>query len=48
MAKQLQLLPEDLPLKVTIKLPTGEKQYVLLRTKQGGLLLNKALLNNGS
>jgi hypothetical protein len=41
--KSLELKPEDLPLMVKLKTREGTKDYVLLGTKQGKLLLNKPM-----
>ena len=43
MSKTLELKPEDLPVTVRLKLPEGEKEYILLKTKQDKLLLNKRI-----
>jgi hypothetical protein len=37
----LDLKPEDFPLTVRLNLPNGIKEYVLVKTKQDRLLLNK-------
>ena len=37
----LELKREDLPVSIRLKLPEGTKEYVLVKTKQDGLLLNK-------
>jgi hypothetical protein len=39
--KVLDLKPEDFPVVVQLRSPEGSKQYVLVKTKQGKLLLNK-------
>lgn len=39
--KILELKPEDFPVMVQMRSPEGNKQYVLVKTKQGKLLLNK-------
>lgn len=41
--RTLELKPEDLPIALRLKLPEGEKEYLLLRTKQNKLLLNKRI-----
>jgi hypothetical protein len=41
--KPLELKPEDLPILVKLKNQDGTKDYVLRRTKQGKLLLNKPM-----
>jgi hypothetical protein len=43
--KILELKPEDFPVMVQLRSPEGYKQYVLVKTKQGKLLLNRP---NGS
>jgi hypothetical protein len=37
----LELKREHLPVTIRLRLPEGTKEYVLVRTKQDGLLLNK-------
>lgn len=39
--KILELKPEDFPVMVQLHSPEGNKQYVLVKTKQGKLLLNR-------
>jgi len=39
----LELKPEMLPLKVLLRVPNGIKEYVLIRTKQDKLLLNRRI-----
>ena len=46
MPKVLELKPEQLPLVISLRLPGETKEYVLVKTKQGKLLLNKP--NGGS
>ena len=41
MEKAIELKPEQLPLTIRLKGPEGIKEYVLIRTKQDRLLLNK-------
>jgi hypothetical protein len=41
--KSLELKPEDLPMTVKLKTQDGTKVYLLLRTKQGNLLLNRPM-----
>jgi hemin uptake protein HemP len=41
--KPLELKPEDLPIIVKLKAQDGTKEYVLIGTKQGKLLLNKPM-----
>lgn len=41
--KTIVLGPEDLPLVVRLKLDTEEKEYLLLKTRQDRLLLNKSI-----
>jgi hypothetical protein len=41
MKNTLELRPEDLPINVKLKSPDGTKEYVLVKTKQDRLLLNK-------
>ena len=41
MTKRLELKPEDLPMTIRLDLPGDQKEYVLLKTKQDKLLLNK-------
>jgi hypothetical protein len=41
MPKLVELRPEDLPVLIELRLPGSTKQYILLKTKQDGLLLNK-------
>lgn len=38
----VELKPEQLPLLIRFKVGTETKEYILLRTKQGKLLLNKS------
>ena len=38
----LELTPEQLPLLIRFKVGSETKEYVLLKTKQGKLLLNKS------
>ena len=38
-----QLKPEDLPLRIRFEGPCGTKDYMLIQTKQGKLLLNKPI-----
>jgi hypothetical protein len=39
--KAIELKPEELPLTIRLSLPSGTKEYVLVKTKQDKLLLNK-------
>ncbi len=39
--KIVELKPEDFPVMVQLHSPQGSKQYVLIKTKQGKLLLNR-------
>ena len=39
--KTLELKPEDFPVIVQLRSPEGFKRYVLVKTKQGKLLLNR-------
>jgi len=39
--KILELKPEEFPLIVQLRSAEGTKQYVLVKTKQGKLLLNR-------
>jgi hypothetical protein len=39
--KVLELKHEDFPVMVQLRSPEGCKQYVLVKTKQGKLLLNR-------
>jgi hypothetical protein len=41
MKSALELKPEDLPVTIRLKSPEGTKVYVLLKTKQDRLLLNR-------
>jgi hypothetical protein len=41
--KPLELNYDDLPVMVKLKTQDGTKDYVLIRTKQGKLLLNKPM-----
>ena len=41
MKNALELKPEDLPVTIRLKSPEGTKVYVLLKTKQDRLLLNR-------
>ena len=41
--RTLEFKPEDFPVTIRLTLPEGEKEYVLLRTKQDKLLLNKRI-----
>ena len=44
--KILELKPEDFPLAIRLHVAGGSKQYVLVKTKQDKLLLNKPLENS--
>lgn len=44
--KILELKPVDFPLAIRLHVDGGSKQYVLLKTKQDKLLLNKPLGNS--
>jgi len=39
----LEFKPEDLPVSIRLRLAEGTKEYVLVKTKQDRLLLNKPL-----
>jgi hypothetical protein len=39
--KIVELKPEDFPVMVRLHSPQGSKQYALIMTKQGKLLLNR-------
>ena len=39
--KVLEFKPEELPVLVQLRSPEGTKQYILVKTKQGKLLLNR-------
>ena len=41
--KVLQLKPVDFPLEIRLEVASGPKYYVLVKTKQDKLLLNKPL-----
>ena len=41
--KTMELKPENLPLRLRYQGPGGVKHYVLLKTKQDKLLLNKSV-----
>jgi hypothetical protein len=41
--RTLELKPEDLPVRLQFRGPDGLKEYVLIKTKQGKLLLNKRI-----
>ena len=41
--KTLELKPQDLPVAIRLKLREDEKEYILLKTKQDKLLLNKRI-----
>jgi hypothetical protein len=41
--KVLELKPQDFPVTVLLQAPGGSKEYVLVKTKQDKLLLNKPL-----
>jgi hypothetical protein len=43
--KVIELKPSDFPLEVRLLLAGGPKQYVLVKTRQDKLLLNKSLEN---
>jgi len=43
MTKTLELKPEDLPVRLRFEGPEGIREYVLIKTKQGKLLLNKPI-----
>jgi|GEM_PF-2063176 len=38
-----ELKPDDLPLRIRLQGQWGTRDYVLIRTKQGKLLLNKTI-----
>lgn len=38
-----EVRPEDLPLRIRLQQPCGTRDYVLIQTKQGKLLLNKPI-----
>jgi len=44
--KILELKPADFPLAIRLQLAGSSKQYVLVKTKQDKLLLNKPLENS--
>ena len=46
MKNVLELKPEELPIKVRLKTATDTREYILLLTKQGRLLLNKFVLTD--
>jgi hypothetical protein len=39
--KTLELKPENLPVIIRLRVDEGTKEYVLVKTKKNGLLLNK-------
>jgi len=39
--RTLELKPEHLPVTIRLKAPEGTKEYILVKTKQDRLLLNK-------
>jgi hypothetical protein len=41
--KVIELKPEDFPVMVSLSSPDGDKQYLLIKTKQGKLLLNRPM-----
>ena len=41
--KTLELRPEDFPVVVRLKLWRDDKEYILVKTKQNKLLLNKLI-----
>jgi hypothetical protein len=41
MNNTLEFSPEELPVSIRLKLPEGSKEYILVKTKQDRLLLNK-------
>jgi hypothetical protein len=41
MKKFTQLTPKDFPIRIRLLGANGVKEYVMLHTKQGGVLLNK-------
>ena len=41
MSKTVKLRPEDLPMQLDFEGPEGLRKYVLIKTKQGKVLLNK-------
>jgi hypothetical protein len=43
--KILELKPEDFPLAIRLYVAGSSKRYVLIKTKQDKLLLNKSLEN---
>jgi hypothetical protein len=43
--RTLELKPEDFPLAIRLHVAGGSKEYVLVKTKQDKLLLNKPLEN---
>ena len=44
--KTIELKPVDFPLAIRLQVDGGSKQYVLVKTKQDKLLLNKPLENS--
>ena len=42
-AKVWEVRPEDLPLRIRLQRPYGSKDYMLIQTKQGKLLLNRPI-----
>ncbi len=45
--KTLDLKPEDFPITVRLRSPEGTKSYLLVKTKQGKLLLNRPIEATG-
>ena len=43
MTRTVEFRPEDLPITIRLKLPGSVKEYILLKTKQDKLLLNKRI-----
>lgn len=41
----LELKPNDFPLAIVLRLVGGDKEYILVKTKQDKLLLNKPVEN---
>jgi hemin uptake protein HemP len=41
--KTLELKSEDFPIGIRLISPNGAKEYVLIKTKQGKLVLNKPI-----
>ena len=46
--KTLELKSEDLPIRIQLNSANGTKQYVLIKTKQDKLVLNKPIMSSPS